>query len=89
MNLLQSKRRDFIPCKYLVRSGITTVLPLCAFLIAKSLRSINFFNAIDSASEIFFQLSGNYTNSKWRNQYLFFFISFQTLYCPYITIQIV
>ena len=37
-----------------MRSVITTVLSLSAFWITRSLHSIKFFNAIDSASERFF-----------------------------------
>ena len=59
IHLLLSKRRDFIPSKYLVRSVITTVLPLPTFWITRSLRSIKFFNAKNSASDNFF-----YTLSK-------------------------
>ena len=54
INLLLSQRRDFIPSKYLVRSVITTVLPLSAFRITRSLHSTKFFSSIDSPSDNFF-----------------------------------
>ena len=62
INLLLSKKRDFIPSNYLVRFVINTVLSFSAFWITRSLRSIKFFNAIDSGSDEVVSSSMQYAN---------------------------